>query len=70
MSKDLLRADEIMIMDLVERRVRELGSGNIAAVPWRNPLSTLVSCERGELPERPAQVLELFTAPLLLRLGL
>jgi transposase-like protein len=47
-KKDLVRADEVMILDMVDRRIWQLP--NLVAKARRNPARALARCEGGSVP--------------------
>jgi transposase-like protein len=61
-QKDLVRANEVMIMDQVARNLWPLG--DVVALPRRNPLKTFARCEVGELPSYMPERIEYYISTL------
>jgi hypothetical protein len=63
MTKLLTRADETMIMEIVEQRMRRAGS--LAVAPRRDAAKALAFCGRGKLPSYMPDQIEFYTNAIL-----
>jgi transposase len=63
MTKLLTRADENMIMEIVEQRMRR--AGNLAVAPRRDAAKTLAFCGRGKPPSYMPEQIEFYANAIL-----